>query len=67
MELLVCISLLIYSHLVDELFNYQLVNTTSTSIGVIGSHEVVEGSDSKKLYGQTASIQAVFSPAYHKM
>ena len=33
-------------------------------VGVIGSHEVVGPFDSKKLCGQTTSIQAVFCSTY---
>ena len=62
MELLICISPLIYSHprpfsewtlqwmasssaCLFDCFIYQLVNTTSTSIRVVGSHKVVGSHD----------------------
>ena len=69
-ELLVWISPLIYSHPRSFsgwmlqwiagwnacLYIYHLVSTTSTSIGVVGSYEMVGNSDSNILYGQMASI-----------
>ena len=51
--------------ILDGLF-HKVVNTTSTPIGMVGSHKVLGDSDLKK-YGHMASIQAAFSPTYHKM
>ena len=33
-------------------------------MGVVGSHEVAGPSDTKKLYGQMVSVQAVFGSTY---
>ena len=51
---------------------HKIVNTTSSPIGgggwrVLGRHEVAGPSDAKNLYGQMASIQAVFGSTHHKM
>ena len=56
--------------ILDSLF-HKVVNTTSKSGGVagwgeVGSHEVAGPSDQKNFYDHVASIQAVFSPKYHK-
>ena len=52
--------------ILDSLF-HKVVNTTSILIGVVGSHEVAETSDTKTFYGQMASIQAVVSSTRLKM
>ena len=47
-------------------FIYQLVNTTSTS-SVVGSHEVIGGSKSKKINSQMTLIEAVFCFDVHML
>ena len=51
--------------ILDSLF-HKVVNTTSSPIGVEG-RGAGKPQNSKVLYGQMASTQAVFSSTYHKM